>query len=170
MQAALDIARKMEKRAKKYIHPLTGQKKNAFGIALHTRSGEQRELVIPFLMNQEEQSLPILESLINGISKNYSSTFVYAIGSTILQLAGGNKKTKISILAGEKEEQQEFFDVLFAHLLERSKLENQNADSKKTAQELRQFLLLFSNVGQFIHFLEIINRMAKKHTQRRGGE
>lgn len=75
MQGLLGEVRKLEGKAKKYRHPAGNMTKNALALAVHTNSGEIKEVVFPWNIG-DKQTAGVLRNFINLLKEDLSPTFI----------------------------------------------------------------------------------------------
>lgn len=170
LQQVLNNVRKMEAIAKEYINPVNKEKrKNAFALAIHTHGGEIRQIVLPWYYDNQD-TIAILNDLIEKLSKQMSSTFLYAFGDIFLPLLGGKyTETKKFSIFKEQDKNKTLLHTEFKRLLKRSLLEKKNEEKvDKIVNQLLTLHEVMNSSFQFIHLLEIIAFF--KRMEKKGGE
>lgn len=171
LQFVLNQLRELEKSAKSYQGKNQVKKKNAFALGLYTKSGEMREVVLPWSSNSEEifrysnkTSIPrILRNLQNIMVNSLSSTFLYHFAEAFLPLVGSEKKNnkKISHIADEA------IKAELSRLLYRSRKEGGKPfDLEDTVNDLWTLYDLSPSLLQFIHLLQILRFLASIQRKR----
>lgn len=168
LYSMLDHVRESEKMAKSYEHP-DGKKKDAFALAYLARSGELRQVVLPWNLDQEKTTVSQLERLMNLFRKDVSSTFVYTFAQTFLPLVdikGSLRKkadaiNKIAVFQNEKEHLNDLLlKIELQRLLQRALKESgRHHDVSMLADDLLRLHRDSDSTFQFIQLLEIVRNL-----------
>jgi len=160
---ALENARKMELRAKGYVHPYTKKLKDALGVSLVTNSGEIREWVLPWMLdggpykeNSEYNLVELMEECVNLLEHELSPTFMFQLAQSFLPLA--NRHGKLP------QEHDKLLQLELRRLLQRSLLKP-TKEKKELVDRLCPRLINVHNVIgstlEFIHWLESLQFFRK---------
>lgn len=85
LHLVLNAVRALEKKAKQYSNDKTGQQKDALALALHTRSGEISEAVLPWMIGGEKVS-QLLDQWIHLLKTSLSPNFIFHFASAFAPL------------------------------------------------------------------------------------
>lgn len=167
LSSALRNARRMEQKAKNYINPYTKVQKDAIGIAVYSRSGEQRETVFPWIVDGENM-IAIMQNLEQLLKDDISTTFLHRFGEAFLPLVGAHKKSaKIRLFDG-RDQQEELLALELTRLLERSVLDEAANNEKiksfipEMARDMAKVHEIMTSSLQFVHWLETVDFMRRK--------
>lgn len=148
LQGLLNEVRKLERKAKNYRNTQTT--KNALAIGVHTRSGEISEAVLPWVM-EDGHSVEVLKNIIDLLSNDLSSTFIYHFTEAFSPLIRLDEKEY------EKLKSREMVEVELRRLLLRSAKEQ--LSEKKLEKVVGQLVNLHDCVPTTMDFLFLLKML-----------
>lgn len=164
----LNRVRNLEKRAKNFRRE-NGASKDAFALAYLARSGEQREVVLPWLVdpqNPEEWTVSHLNYLIDSIKSEVSSTFLFTFSQSFLPLLpreADREDGKLAVFGKGDPRNEELLEVELKRLLHRALKESgQEAKAESLAKSLVNLHRVVPTSFQFIQLLEILRSLGVK--------
>ena len=166
----LNRVRSLEKKAKSFRRE-DGTSKDAFALAYLARSGEQREVVLPWLVdpqNPGEWTVSHLNYLIDSIKSEVSSTFLFTFSQSFLPLLpreANQEEGKLAVFGKDDPRNEELLEVELKRLLRRAlKESDQSAKAESLAKSLVILHRLVPASFQFIQLMEILRILGvKKH-------
>lgn len=156
LQHVLNEVRKLEKKAKSYVNPITKEEKNAIAIAVHTRSGEISETVLPWTL-ENHSTIDILKSTVKLLTEQLSSTFIFRFMEAFSPLV----QTNSSFM---KLKNDDMLKVEMKRLLLRSKKDhtlNQNTITN-IVDQLNELHKSQTTTMDFIFLLKMLTFFARK--------
>ncbi|WP_044893106.1 type III-B CRISPR-associated protein Cas10/Cmr2 [Bacillus alveayuensis] len=158
LQQQLNNVRRLEKKAKSYVHSKSNKKKNALAIALHTRSGEISEAVLPWEQNGFK-TCEILQSIIHFLQTSLSPTFIYHFSQAFQPLIHHREKEyKIT--------HNEMMETELRRLIIRSKKEGQPIEQLDNYIDHLLFLHDVSpSTMEFLHILKMLTFFKKRNQE-----
>ncbi len=173
MRMALQAARALEAKAKAYRKPTnsdTDQKKdekeetkNALAIAVHTRSGEQSETVLPWLLG-EKKTIDVLIRIVDLLKNELSDTFIFQFIDGFHPLLPNENAPAPS--EKFKKVPKCFVQTELVRLISRSAKRELPPETIK--EYVDDFMLIYENVPttmDFIHTLKILSFFGRKERE-----
>lgn len=164
----LNRVRSLEKKAKNFRRE-NEPSKDAFALAYLARSGEQREVVLPWLVdpqNPEEWTTSHLDNLIDSIKSEVSSTFLFTFSQSFLPLLpreADREDGKLAVFGKGDPRNEELLEVELKRLLRRAlKVSGQEAKAESLAKSLVKLHQVVPTSFQFIQLLEILRILGVK--------
>jgi CRISPR-associated protein Cmr2 len=149
LQSLLNNVRQLEKKAKGYVNPETKTKKNALALAVHTKSGEISEAILPWEIGLS-RTVELLQDFISLLQNDLSSTFIYHFSHAFFPLLDESEKYR-------KLQNHEMVQVELRRLLKRSVKEGRKVESLEQYVEV---LLKLHNVSRsgydFLNLLKML--------------
>lgn len=175
----LDQARRLEARAKSYKQVSSSEKtKDALGISLYTRSGESREVILPWTTDRSPLSddtqgdtVFALEKLADMFrSAQLSTTFIHQLKQELLPLLGRDRTSaKVEFVPGNERESKRAFATELLRLLKRSEQTKLSADLlPELASRLGDIHESAVSTWEFLQLLEMIAFVSKRIAKRGG--
>lgn len=167
----LNRVRGLEKRAKSFRRK-NGSSKDAFALAYLARSGEQREVVLPWLLDPQkpdEWTTSHLEYLMDSVKSEISSTFLFTFSQSFLPLLPRKEEReegKLSVFEEGDPRNEELLEVELKRLLRRALKESaQEAQAESLAKSLVKLHQVVPTSFQFIQLLEILRSLGVKERE-----
>ncbi|MDE3840932.1 type III-B CRISPR-associated protein Cas10/Cmr2 [Bacillus methanolicus] len=149
LQSLLNIVRQLEKKAKGYENPQSKVKKNALALAVHTRSGEISEAIMPWEIGSS-RTVELLLDFISLLQNDLSSTFIYHFSNAFFPLLYENEEFR-------KLKNHEMVQVELRRLLKRSVKEGRKVESLEQHVEALLMLHTVSRSGyDFLNLLKML--------------
>lgn len=161
LQIVLNEVRRLEKKAKSYVNPRTGEEKNALAIAVHTRSGEVSESVLPWELNAHS-TIDLLQKTKYLLNEQLSATFIFRFAEAFLPLLPrdfGRNDSKY-----KKIKNNDMLKVELKRLIKRSRKKDELNET--TIHELTEQLVelhqSMETTMDFIYLLKILTFLERK--------
>jgi CRISPR-associated protein Cmr2 len=159
LQSLLNNVRQLEKKAKGYENPVTKEKKNALAFAVHTRSGEISEAVLPWEIGSS-MTVELLQNFISMLQQDLSSTFIYHFSHAFFPLLHESEKYR-------KLKNHEMMQVELRRLLKRSAKEGRKLEAlNKHVQTLLQLHEVVTSSYDFLYLLKILTFFKKSEGEK----
>ncbi|MFO7291437.1 MAG: type III-B CRISPR-associated protein Cas10/Cmr2, partial [Bacillota bacterium] len=168
----LNRVRSLEKKAKSFWRGKNGPSKDAFALAYLARSGEQREVVLPWLVdpqNPDEWTVSHLNNLIDSIKSEVSSTFLFTFSQSFLPLLpreADREEGKLAVFGKGDPRNEELLEVELKRLLRRALKESaQETKAESLAKSLVKLHRVVPTSFRFIQLLEILRILGVKERE-----
>ncbi|MGG3739066.1 type III-B CRISPR-associated protein Cas10/Cmr2 [Aeribacillus pallidus] len=149
LQSLLNNVRQLEKKAKGYVNPETKANKNALALAIHTRSGEISEAILPWEIGSL-RTVELLHDFISLLQNDLSSTFIYHFSHAFFPLLHESEEYR-------KLKNHEMMQVELRRLLKRSVKEGRKLESLEQHVEVLLMLHNASRSGyDFLNLLKML--------------
>jgi CRISPR-associated protein Cmr2 len=154
LQLVLNEVRRLEKKAKSYYSETTKQQKDALAIAVHTRSGEISETVLPWTVEQGKIT-DELHQFLSLLKESLSSTFIHHFTQAFYPLLHEEHHLKW--------ENKEMVRVELRRLLKRSMKEGAKIDNLDSHVEtLMKLHDIVPSGYDFLYLLKILTFFKRK--------
>jgi len=167
----LNRVRSLEKKAKSFRRKNVPSK-DAFALAYLARSGEQREVVLPWLLDPQspdEWTVSHLEYLMDSVKSEISSTFLFTFSQSFLPLLPrkeDREEGKLSVFEKGDPRNEELLEVELKRLLRRALKESaREANAESLAKSLVKLHRVVPTSFQFIQLLEILRSLGVKERE-----
>lgn len=154
LKTLLNEARKLESKAKNYKNKVSGEEKNALAIAVHTRSGEKSETVLPWNIGKAKTS-QILKRIIHLLKNDLSDTFIYQFIESFYPL--------ISVKDSSGKVDRSLIEAELSRLFKRSA--KRKLSEEEVRNDVNNLVLLYDHVQStmdFIYTLKILSFFKRK--------
>lgn len=150
LQHVFNAARALEQKAKRYYNDKTAQRKDALALAVHTRSGEISEAVLPWIVGEKMVS-KLLEEWLGLLKTSLSPNFIFHFASAFAPLLHEKDCPKW--------ENRDMLATELRRLLRRSVKEGSCLDAQDIARYTSTLLVLHEAVRSSYDFLHLLKML-----------